>query len=178
MMVRWRVIRPLVVASLALAAFLVQAATAEETLPGSDLWPVAGAPAAPSPGPDFLSSLAKDLRLSLLPSAGELSLRMPLAPGEWTLSGLRPYAVLSPRVWRPAMDGLTGLAVPDRESALDPSHGLGIGPGVTWRLSDRLDLFGQYLFRATPSTSVPTASPLLQPDAESSGLKGGFSIRF
>ena len=76
------------------------------------------------------------------------------------------------------MDGLTGLAVPERESTADPSHGLGIGPGLTWHLSDRLDLFGQYLFRATPSSSGPAASPLLQPDAESSGLKGGFSIRF
>jgi hypothetical protein len=178
MMVGWRVIRPLVVASLAVAALLVQTAAGEGTRPRSDLWPVAGAPAAPSPDPDFLANLAKEWRLSLLPSAGELSLRMPLAPGEWKLSGLRPYAVLSPRVWRPAMDGLTGLAVPDRESALDPSHGLGIGPGVSWHLSDRLDLFGQYLFRATPSTAVPGSSPILQPDAESSGLKGGFSIRF
>jgi hypothetical protein len=178
MLVGWRVIRPLVVASLAFAAFLVQAVDGQETRPRSDLWPVAGVPAAPSPDPDFLANLAKELRLSLLPSAGELSLRMPLAPGDWTLSGLRPYAVLSPRVWRPAMEGLTGLAVPDRGSAPDLSHGLGVGPGVTWHLSDRLDLFGQYLFRATPSTTGPAASPILQPDVEPSGLKGGFSIRF
>jgi hypothetical protein len=178
MMIGWRVIRPVFAASLAVAALLVQAVVAEETHPRSDLWPVTGVPAAPSPDPDFLANLAKDLRLSLLPSAGELSLRMPLAPGDWTLGGLRPYAVLSPRVWRPAMEGLTGLAVPDRESAPDLSHGLGIGPGVTWHLSDRLDLFGQYLFRATPSTIGPAASPILQPDVESSGVKGGFSIHF
>ena len=89
-----------------------------------------------------------------------------------------PYAALSPRVLRSPIDGLSGLALPDRESLTDLSHGLGLGPGFSWRLSDRLDLFGEYLFRTQPAGGVPGTSPVLRPDVEGTGLKGGFSIRF
>jgi hypothetical protein len=81
-------------------------------------------------------------------------------------------------VLRSPSDGLIGLAVPDREALTDLSHGLGLGAGFSWRLSDRLDLFGEYLFRAQPGGGVPGTSPVLRPDVEGTGLKGGFSIRF
>src|SRR5262249_1336733 len=118
---------------------------------------------------------AKDLGLSLSRSN---DLTVPLAPGEWTLGGLRPYATISPRVWRPVSEGLTGLATPDRETETELGHGLGLGAGVSWRLSNRVDLFGQYLFRANPSGGVAPTNPTLRPDLDAPGLKGGFSIRF
>jgi hypothetical protein len=152
------------------------AAAAEETRSRSDMFPVGGATSAPPPDRSFLDILARDLGLSLSTSS-EANLTVPLAPSQWSFSGLRPYAALSPRMLRPVGDRLTGLAVPDRESEADLSHGLGIGAGISWRLSDRLGVFGQYLFRANP-TGLPAGNPTLRPDLESPGLKGGLSIRF
>jgi hypothetical protein len=120
----------------------------------------------------------RDLHLSFLPQPGESTFRLPLSLHPWILSGFLPYAALSPRVLRSPTDGLIGLAVPDRESLTDLSHGLGLGAGFSWRLSDRLDLFGEYLFRAQPAGGVPGTSPVLRPDVEGTGLKGGLSIHF
>jgi hypothetical protein len=177
MMAARRLLRPLIAVALVATALLARPAGAEDARAASAALP-AGEVSALPPDKDFLAALASELRLSLSSRPGEVILRMPLAPTEWSLSGLRPYAALSPRVLKPTMDSLTGLAAPQRELAQDLSHGLGVGPGFTWHLSNRLDLFGQYLFRATPSTGVPADSPTLRPDTDSSGLKGGFSVRF
>jgi hypothetical protein len=149
---------------------------AEET-PRPDPLATGQATSAPPPDKSFLDALAKDLGLSLSRSS-EFNLTLPLSPSQWTLGGLRPYAVVSPRVWRPVSEGTTGLATPERETEADLSHGLGLGAGLTWRLSNRFDLFGQYLFRANPSGNSPAGNPTLRPDLDVPGLKGGFSIRF
>jgi hypothetical protein len=163
--------------SLSAVVLVVQPASAEEASPWGAAFPQTGATSAAPPDKSFLDALARDLGLSLS-RPGDANLTVPLAPRQWTFSGLRPYAALSPRMLRPVGDGLIGLATPDRESEADLSHSLGIGAGVTWRLSDRLDLFGQYMFRTNPGTGIPAGNPTLRPDLESPGLKGGFSIRF
>ena len=167
----------LVGASLGATALLVSPAGAQDT---PSLVDAVAIPASPVPADRaLLDAMVKDIGLSLARS-GEYGLRVPLMPKEWSFNGLRPYAALSPRVLKPVTDGLQlGLAMPTRESTEDLSHGLGLGAGLQWQLSDRLGLFGEYLFQATPGAGVSSSTPTLRPDAESpAGLKGGFSLRF
>jgi len=162
---------------LALAALLTtgalpRSAAAQDTaLPGLD------APGVSQPDKVTLDALTKDLGLSLLSHSGGTTLRVPLAPQSWSLGGLQPYAAVSPLAIRPGGELLPGAAAPDR-SIDDLSRGLGVGAGVTLRLSERLDLYGQYLFRAMPGNGPGNLAPTLRPDAESPGLKGGFSLHF
>ena len=102
--------------------------------------------------------------------------RLPLAPQRWSLFGrLQPYASLSPRAHAPA-DEVTGLAAPIRETdAL--SKGLEVGAGVSWHLSDRFELFGEYQLLNMGGRNAPTEGPLGRRDLEAPSLKGGFSIR-
>jgi hypothetical protein len=165
-----------IAASLGGTALLVSLAGAQES---RSVGEVDAGPASPAPvDRALLDTLVKDPGFSLS-RAGENGLRVPLTPKEWSFNGLRPYAALSPRVWKPVTDGPGGLAAPSRESTDDLSHGLGLGAGLQWQLSDRLGLFGEYLFQTTPNAGVSSSSPTLRPDAEApAGLKGGFSLRF
>jgi len=162
---------------LALAALLVGAALSrpvaaqEAGLTGLD------APGVSQPDKVTLDALTRDLGLSLLSHSDGTTLRVPLAPQSFRLGGLQPYAAVSPLATRPVGELLTGAATPDR-SFDDLSHGLGVGAGVTLRLSERLDLYGQYLFRALPGSGTGNLAPTLRPDAESTGLKGGVSLHF
>jgi hypothetical protein len=125
-----------------------------------------------------LDAMVKDFALSLS-RADDSSLRVPLTPKEWSFSGLRPYAALGTRTLRPVTDGLNGLALPSRDSMDEFSHGFGVGAGLEWQLTERLGLFGEYLFQKTPGTNGPSNIPTLRPGIESpAGLKGGFSFRF
>lgn len=136
-------------------------------------------PASPAPADNALiDAMVKEFGL-IQSRSSDNNLRVPLTPRDWTLSGLRPYAALSARTLKPVTDSLVGLATPSRESTEDLSHGLGLGAGVEWQLSERFGFFGEYLFQARPGTGVPSSSPTLRPDAEApAGLKGGFSVRF
>jgi hypothetical protein len=165
----------LVGASLGATALLVSPAGAQDT---PSLGDAVAIPASPVPADRaLLDAMVKDLGLSLSHS-GENGLRVPLTPKEWSFNGVRPYAALSARVLKP-VDDLAGLATPSRESTDDLSHGLGLGAGLQWQLSDRLGLFGEYLFLATPRAGVSSSTPTLRPDAEgTAGLRGGFSLRF
>jgi len=151
-------------------------AHAQESEPGME---VGAQVASPAPADKaLLDAMVKDFGLSLS-RADDSSLRVPLTPKEWSFSGLRPYAALGARTLRPVTDGLIGLALPTRDSTDDFSHGLGVGAGLEWQLTERLGLFGEYLFQKTPGTNGPTNIPTLRPGAESpAGLKGGFSFRF
>jgi len=166
----------LVGVSLGGSALLVSPTAAQES---RSLGDAVASPASPGPADRaLLDGMAKDLGFSLSRS-GENGLRVPLTPKEWSFNGLRPYAALSARVLRTVTEGPQGLATPNAESADDLSHGLGLGAGLQWQLSERFGLFGEYLFQATPRAGVPSSTPALRPDAESpSGLKGGFSLRF
>ena len=95
-----------------------------------------------------LDSVVKDLGLNLLAKPDDTFLRMPLAPQRWSLFGrMQPYASLSPHAHAPAEE-VTGLAAPIRETdAL--SKGVDVGAGVSWHLSDRFELFGEYQLLST-----------------------------
>src|SRR6266536_2956382 len=117
-------IRALVMASIVGGALLPRPADAQDGSPSveeaSD-----GRLGSTQPDPRVLDAIVKDLRLSLLSRAGEATLRMPLAPGQWTLMGaLQPYAALSPSLIKPGTDGVTGLALPGRDQD-DFAQGLG-----------------------------------------------------
>src|SRR5687768_2580378 len=90
-----------------------------------------------------LDSVVKDLGITLLAKPDDASVRLPLAPQRWSFFGrMQPYASLSPRIHAPAEE-LTGLTAPIRETdAL--SKGVDVGAGVSWHLSERFELFGEY----------------------------------
>jgi hypothetical protein len=165
---------------LLLGAFTLAArpAHAEEALPAKD-WSLTDNPAVqPRPDKSLLGVVASDLKLNLWSGSDDRTVRVPLAPGEWSfLKDLQPYAALSPSSARSLTDAT--LSGPSREAADDPWKGLGVGAGVNWRLSDRVDLFGQYLFMNLPGGNAPAGgSPIMRRDVETPGLKGGFSIHF
>ncbi len=107
----------------------------------------------------------------------EATVKVPLAPSDWSLlKDVQPYAALSPSTARVLNDAT--LSAANRDAADEPWKGLGVGAGVKWHLSDRVDLFGQYLFMSLPGSNASTGSPLMRRDVESPGLKAGFSIQF
>ena len=171
-------IRALVGISLVAGVVPSGTAGAQEALPPRDGPALDSGTSTPKPD-TLLDALAKDLRLSLSARPDETTLRLPLAPEEWSFfKGVQPYAAVSPSLVRPVTEGGAGLAAPNRESTEDPWKGLGLGAGVKWRLSDRLDLFGQYLFTTLPGGDAPTSTPIMRRDIENPGVKGGFSIHF
>ena len=125
-----------------------------------------------------LDLVVKDLGLNLLAKPDDTFLRMPLAPQRWSLFGrMQPYASLSPRAHAPAEE-VAGLAAPIRETdAL--SKGLDVGAGLSWHLSDRFELFGEYqLLNMGGGRNAPTEGPPGRRDLDAPSLKGGLSIRF
>lgn len=126
-----------------------------------------------------LDGIARDLGVSLLAPAEEPTVRVPLKAGDWTLLGrMQPYAALSARTIKPDLLEASGVTAPARESRIDdPSNGVGIGGGLSWRLSDRLDLFGEYLFVPRPRSSSSSASSTRR-DADPPELKGGVTVKF
>ena len=124
-----------------------------------------------------LDSVVKDLGLTLLAKPDDTFVRLPLAPQRWSLFGrMQPYASLSPRAQAPAEE-VTGLAAPIRErNAL--SKGVEVGAGVSWHLSDRFELFGEYQLLNMGGRNAQPDVPLGRRDLDAPSLKGGFSIRF
>jgi hypothetical protein len=124
-----------------------------------------------------LDGVVKDLGFTLLAKPDDTFVRLPLAPQRWSLFGrMQPYASLSPRALAPAEE-VTGLAAPIRETdAL--SKGVDVGAGVSWHLSDRFELFGEYQLLNMGARNAPTEGPLGRRDLDAPSLKGGFSIRF
>ena len=126
-----------------------------------------------------LDGLVKDLGMSFLSKPADGTVRLPLSPGGNGLLGrVQPYASVSPRVITVTADEVTGLAAPIREPAGDLSKGVGVGAGVSWHLSDRLELFGQYQLLSVNGRGTRTESPLGRRDIDNPGMKGGLSIRF
>ncbi len=146
--------------------------------PGSGSGLDAG-PAASAPDRGFLDGLAKDLNLSLLATPGHGTVMLPLAPGNWSFfKSVQPYAAFSPSTLKPLTEAEPGLSAPSREASEDPWKGLGVGAGFKWRLSDRLDFFGQYQFMSLPGANSPTSSPLMRRETENPGIKAGFQIHW
>ena len=124
-----------------------------------------------------LESVVKDLGITLLVKPDDTFVRLPLAPQRWSLFGrVQPYATLSPRAQVPAEE-VTGLAAPVRET--DPlSKGVEVGAGLSWHLSDRFELFGEYQLLNMGGRNAQPDVPLGRRDLDAPSLKAGFSIRF
>jgi len=151
-------------------------ASAEETRVSKDAFDVG--PSAPAPDRNFLDGLAKDLNLSLTTTSGQNTVRLPLAPGNWSLfKDVKPYAALSPSTVKPITEP-EGLSAPVREPGEDPWKGMGVGAGLKWHLSDRVDLFGQYQFMALPGGNSSTGSPFFRRETEKPGINAGLQIHF
>jgi opacity protein-like surface antigen len=172
---RW--LGTLLVVSLVAGGLLGQAAAGQEGASVSE--GMENGPGAIDLDRSVLAGLAKDPALTLRVSPDEPTLRLPLAPGDWSLfKGVQPYATLSPSVVKPITGAELGLAAPFHETAEDSWKGLGIGAGFQWHLSDRLDLFGEYQFMSLPGGNAPTGSPFMKRETETQGLKAGLSIHF
>ena len=87
----------------------------------------------------------------------------------------RPYAAVGPRV-HTDVEAPSGLAVPMRETD-QFAQGVGVGAGMSWHLSDRLELFGEYKLLDMGGRGRQDDA-LGRRDVETPGLKGGLSIRF
>jgi hypothetical protein len=124
-----------------------------------------------------LDSVVKDLGITLSAKPDDTFVRLPLAPQRWSLFGrMQPYASLSPRAQAPAEEP-TGLTAPIRETdAL--SKGVDVGAGLSWHLSDRFELFGEYQLLNMGGRNAPTEGLLGRRDLEAPSLKAGFSLRF
>jgi hypothetical protein len=124
-----------------------------------------------------LDSAVKDLGITLSARPDDPFVRLPLAPQRWSLFGrMQPYASLSPRAYAPAEEA-TGLAAPIRDTdAL--SKGLDVGAGMSWHLSDRFELFGEYQLLNMGGRNGQADAPPGRRDLDAPSLKGGFSIRF
>ena len=167
--------RTLLIVPLVAGGLLAQTAAGQDGAPALDA--LDSRKGAPATDTLLLSSIAKDLGLSLLASPDQV--RVPLAPGDWSLlKGVRPYAMLSPSTLKPITGAEPTLSGPLREPTEDSWRGLGVGAGLQWRLSDRVDLFGQYEFMSLPGANAPSGSPIMRREVESPGLKAGFSIHF
>lgn len=123
-----------------------------------------------------LDSVVRDLGISLSSRPESNVLRLPLATDGWSLFGhLQPYASVGPRAYTLTGEP-SGLAAPPRDTD-DFARGVGVGAGLNWRLTDRLQLFGEYQFLNMGGHSVPDGT-LGRRDIDNPGLRGGFSIRF
>jgi hypothetical protein len=158
--------------------FGYRVAAAQEALPSKDDRPFTFEPSAPRSTQSVLDLLAKDVRFDLLARPDAVTVRLPLAPADWSLlKGMQPYVALSPSTVKP-IEGTFGLATPAREATDEPLKGLGMGAGLQWHLSDRLDLFGQYQFVTLPGGSAATGSPIMRRDSDNPGVRAGFSVHF
>ena len=124
-----------------------------------------------------LDTVVKDLGITLLAKPDSVAVRLPLAPQRWSFFGrMQPYASLSPRVHAPTEE-LTGLTAPLRETDAF-SKGADVGAGVSWHLSERFELFGEYQLLNMGGRNAQPENPLRRRDLDAPTLKGGFSIRF
>src|SRR5262245_16052043 len=110
--------------ALVIAGLLGGPAGAQE---GPTSWSALDKPSASTPDRGFLDSLAKDLNLSLLTTPGQGTIKLPLAPGNWSFfKNVQPYAAFSPSTLRPLTEAEPGLSAPSREASEDPWKGLGV----------------------------------------------------
>ena len=177
------------------------ATLSEQLQQAAEALSIAGVPATPQPGQTVTASLAppltavqfteavptdvgldliaKDVRFDLLTRPEAVSVRLALTPSDWSLlKGIQPYVALSPSTVRPISESGLGLAAPNRETADEPWKGLGMGAGIQWHLTDRLDFFGQYQFVTLPGASASTGSPIMRRDSDNPGVRAGFSLHF
>ena len=58
------------------------------------------------------------------------------------------------------------------------ARGFGVGAGLSWHLTDHLELFGEYQVLNMGGRTAQPDSASGRRELETPGLKGGFSFRF
>ena len=173
-------LRPLIGVSLLTGLLWAGMAVAQEAFPPKEDPAFTFEPSGARSGDSILDLIAKDVSffdLKTRPDA--VSMRLALTPSDWSLlKGIQPYLALNPSTVRPISESGLGLAAPSREAAEQPWKGLGMGAGIEWHLSDRVDLFGQYQFVTLPGASASTGSPIMRRDSDNPGVRAGFSLHF
>ena len=143
----------------------------EEALHGlSFLDPV---PAAAAPG-----SPLDALDLSVVREGSESTLRVPLAGREDNRPERRliPYLTVGSSFLTDS--SIRDSAVPYEDATRQQQSGMDMGAGLAWKVSKRLELFGEYRFlRMNPDPTGPAGGGVLHRDTDGPFLKGGFSIR-
>jgi hypothetical protein len=152
---------------LAVAALLLSAAAASAQ--AIDPSRFRDSPAGVPDAADQLTRVVKDLGLSLFPGPLGSSLVLPLGG----TGVLRPYA---------AIGGTLGVTpFEDRlapyENLARPGESAELGAGFSWRLTDRLELFGEYRFLSIRPASDDSGRSTRDADSDTQ-IQGGLSIRF
>lgn len=134
------------------------------------------APLAVLPAGPAFAAWYDDLDLTLLPRGPEEPLRVGVPGSSPRLGGrLLPYLSLGSHglLDQPAEDP---SRAPRYHSLADPSPRLDVGAGLTLRVFDRLQLYGEYRF----FQSRPAGGALegLRRESDGPTLRGGFAIPF
>jgi hypothetical protein len=143
----------------------------EEALAGlSFLDPVPAVVTGPSP--------LDALDLSVVRDGAESTLRVPLAGREDNRSQSRfvPYLAVGASFLTDS--SVRDSSVPYEDASRAQRSGMDMGAGLAWKLSNRLELFGEYRFlRMNPDPAGAVGSGILHRDTDGPFLKGGFTIR-
>jgi hypothetical protein len=143
-----------------------------EVLPGlSFLDPVPAAATSPSP--------FDTLDLSVVRDGTESTLRVPLAPRDDARAASRivPYLSVGSS-FLVGGDAREGSATLYEDTVRAQRKGMDVGAGLAWRISNRLELFGEYRFlRMNPDPAESVGAGFLHRDVDGPFLKGGFQIR-
>ncbi len=132
----------------------------------------------PVPVAATLGSPLNALELSVVREGAESTLRVPLAGREDNRTGRRLVPYLSVGSSFLTDSGIRDSAVPYEDATRHQQSGMDVGAGLAWKLSKRLELFGEYRFlRMNPDLTGGAGSGVLQRDTDGPFLKGGFSIR-
>ena len=117
------------------------------------------------------------LDLSVVRDGTESTLRVPLSRDDSRgAARLLPY--LSVGSTFPS-DNPRSAPTSVYEDLRNPTRrGMDVGAGLTWRVGERVELFGEYRFlRVNPDPTAAIGGGVLHRDVEGPYLKGGFSIR-
>ena len=132
----------------------------------------------PVPVAATLGSPLNALDLSVVREGGESTLRVPLAGREDNRTERRLVPYLSVGSSFLTDSSIRDSAVPYEDASRQQQSGMDMGAGLAWKLSKRLELFGEYRFlRMNPDLTGAAGSGVLQRDTDGPFLKGGFSIR-
>jgi hypothetical protein len=133
------------------------------------------------PGPAAVTGASPftGLDLSVERDGAERSLRVPLAPREDSRALGRvvvPY--LSVGSTTQVDSSLRDNTVPYENVARGQRSGMDMGAGLAWKVSDRMELFGEYRFlRMNPDPAEAVGGGVLNRDVDGPYLKGGFTIK-
>jgi hypothetical protein len=143
----------------------------EEALEGlSFLDPVPAATTAGSP--------LDALDLSVVRDGSESTLRVPLAVREDNRPQRRLVPYLAVGASFLTDSSIRDSGVPYEDASRAQRSGMDMGAGLAWKLSNRLELFGEYRFlRMNPDPAGAGGTGILHRDTDGPFLKGGFTIR-